>query len=78
MDDLQRVEELTVRTNQLNASGYTYSFDELEVFLTSSSHKLYVAELVDKYGSYGKIGVALVEISDDKWTLKSMLMSNEY
>lgn len=74
-DDLQRVEELTVRTNQLNASGYTYSYDELESFLTSPHHKLFVAELVDKYGSYGKIGVALVETSGDRWTLKSMLMS---
>ena len=29
-DDLRRAEELTVRTNQLNSTGRTYSFDELE------------------------------------------------
>ena len=27
--DLQRAEELTVRTHQLNTTGYTYSYDEL-------------------------------------------------
>ena len=27
--DLERVEELTVRTNQLNSTGITYSFEEL-------------------------------------------------
>jgi FkbH-like protein len=75
VNDLQRVEELTVRTNQLNATGYTYSYEELEAFLTSPNHKLYVAELIDKYGSYGKIGVAMVECHEDTWTLKLLLMS---
>lgn len=73
--DLQRVEELTVRTNQLNASGYTYSYDELASFITSPDHELVVAELIDKHGTYGKIGVALLEKGAEHWTLKSMLMS---
>jgi len=75
VDDLQRVEELTVRTNQLNATGYTYSYDELEALLDSPNHYLYVAELVDKYGTYGKIGVALVEKKEDNWYIKLLLMS---
>lgn len=75
IDDLQRVEELTVRTNQLNATGYTYSYEELAAFLHSDRHKLFVAELVDKYGSYGKIGVALLECEDDTWRIKLLLMS---
>jgi len=73
--DLQRVEELTVRTNQLNATGYTYSYEELEAFLSSPNHKLFVAELIDKYGSYGKIGVVLIESKGETWTLKLLLMS---
>ena len=28
--DLERAEELTVRTHQLNTTGYTYSFEELD------------------------------------------------
>jgi FkbH-like protein len=73
--DLQRVEELTVRTNQLNATGYTYSYEELEGFLLSPDYKLFVAELIDKYGTYGKIGVMLIECAGDVWTLKLLLMS---
>jgi FkbH-like protein len=73
--DLQRVEELTIRTNQLNATGYTYSYEELEGFLLSSRYKLFVAELIDKYGTYGKIGVMLIECAEDVWTLKLLLMS---
>jgi FkbH-like protein len=74
-EDLQRVEELTVRTHQLNATGYTYSYEELESFMHAPDHLILVAELTDIYGSYGKIGVTLVEKSPAGWTLKLLLMS---
>jgi FkbH-like protein len=74
-EDLKRAEELTVRTNQLNATGKTYDYDELNAFRLSDSHKLLVCELTDRYGSYGKIGLALIEIKEDHWHLKLLLMS---
>lgn len=74
-NDLQRVEELTVRTHQLNATGYTYSYEELDAFRQSDTHKLLIAGLEDKYGSYGKIGLALVECQPAIWTIKLLLMS---
>jgi FkbH-like protein len=73
--DLQRAEELTVRTNQLNATGYTYSFEELNAFRKSDRHKLLIAELNDKYGTYGKIGLVLLECQEEVWTLKLLLVS---
>ena len=73
--DLQRAEELTVRTNQLNTTGRTYSYEELRRLAASDDHLLLVAELQDKHGSYGKIGLALVEIGADAWVLKLLLMS---
>ncbi|OIK05990.1 HAD-IIIC family phosphatase [Streptomyces monashensis] len=73
--DLQRAEELTVRTNQLNATGYTYSYEELDAFRRSPDHDLLVAGLEDTYGTYGKIGLALVERGTDAWTVKLLLMS---
>jgi len=74
-EDLQRAEELTVRTNQLNTTGYTYSYDELNQFRQSDKHKLLIASLADKYGTYGKIGLALVECQESLWTIKLLLMS---
>jgi len=74
-EDLKRAEELTVRTNQLNATGYTYSYDELNAFRKSPNHDLLIAGLDDKYGTYGKIGLALVERGSRVWTLKLLLMS---
>jgi FkbH-like protein len=74
-EDLKRAEELTVRTNQLNSTGVTYDYEELNDFRLSNKHKLYICELKDKYGSYGKIGLALVNITDEYWHLKLLLMS---
>jgi FkbH-like protein len=74
-EDLQRAEELTLRTNQLNTTGYTYSYNELNHFRTSENHKLLIASLEDKYGSYGKIGLLLIECQADVWKIKLLLMS---
>ncbi len=73
--DLQRAEELTLRTHQLNTTGYTYSYQELDALRQSPDHLLLVASLDDKYGPYGSIGLALVEKGDPAWTVKLLLMS---
>jgi FkbH-like protein len=74
-DDLQRAEELTVRTHQLNSTGYSYSYEDLSELRKSHNHQLFIAELEDKYGTYGKIGLMLVESNEDYWVLKLLLTS---
>lgn len=74
-EDLQRAEELTVRTHQLNTTGYTYSYEELKAFCHSPTHQLLIASLEDKYGPYGKIGLMLLEQSREVWKIKLLLMS---
>jgi FkbH-like protein len=74
-EDLERAEELTLRTNQLNTTGRTYSYDELNVLRQSDDHLLLVAKLDDKYGSYGTIGLALIEKLDREWWIRLLLMS---
>ncbi len=73
--DLHRAEELTVRTNQLNATGRTYSYEELDTLRSSPTHDLLVASLDDRYGSYGTIGLCLVERAPETWHLRMLLMS---
>jgi FkbH-like protein len=73
--DLQRAEELTVRTNQLNTTGRTYSYEELDAFRASRDHLLLVARLTDRYGPYGNIGLALVETAGPDWRIRLLLMS---
>lgn len=73
--DLKRAEELTIRTHQLNTTGYTYSYDELDRFRQSDDHLLLVSSLDDKFGTYGTIGLALVEKGRAAWLVKLLLMS---
>ncbi len=73
--DLARAHELAERTHQLNTTGYTYSYDELDAFRRSDRHLLLVADLEDVFGDYGKIGLALVEQESQVWTIKLLLMS---
>jgi FkbH-like protein len=75
VQDLQRAEELMVRTNQLNTTGIVYSYDQLKKYLDSTTHKLLVAEMKDKYGLFGKIGLALIKITKEAWHIRLFLMS---
>jgi FkbH-like protein len=72
---LLRAEELTVRTNQLNSTGITYDMKQLSFYMNSPDHRLLVCELNDKYGSYGTIGLALIEIQEDADVIELLLMS---
>ena len=74
-NDLQRAEELTKRTHQLNTTGRTYSYDELKVIMESPNYELLVAGLEDRFGAYGKIGLCLLERAPEYWTVKLLLMS---
>ena len=74
-EDLERALELTLRTNQLNSTGIIYSFDELLAYLNSDDHVILICELTDKYGSYGKIGLSLNQITEDSIHIKLLLMS---
>lgn len=74
-EDLSRAEELTVRTHQLNTTGRTYSYAELDALRCSPDHLLLLAELTDRFGSYGKIGLALVSTGAEDWRVRLLLMS---
>jgi len=74
-EDLTRVEELVARTNQLNTTGRIYSYEELSELRVSPEHTLLVADLTDKHGPYGKIGVVLLHRTVERWTIKLLLMS---
>ena len=73
--DLQRIKELTVRTHQLNTTGRTYDYDELKELISSDKHIVLTAGLKDIYGSYGKIGLVLIEKLTDEWRIKLFILS---
>ncbi|MGC7102156.1 HAD-IIIC family phosphatase [Amycolatopsis lurida] len=73
--DLARAHELTVRTHQLNTTGLTFDERELRRLADSPSHEVLVAELTDRFGPYGVIGLALTERDATSTTIKLLLTS---
>jgi len=73
--DLRRAEELTLRTHQLNTTGRAYSYDTLRRLIDSPEKVVLVAELEDRYGASGTIGLALIEQQAEAWSLKLLIMS---
>lgn len=73
--DLERAEELTARTHQMNTTGRGYSYGQLEKLMESPRHDLLTMRLTDRFGSYGTIGLALIEKAESTWTIKLLLVS---
>jgi methoxymalonate biosynthesis protein len=74
-EDLSRVEELTLRTSQMNATGVHYSDAALRGLLADPEHEVLTVTLTDKFGSHGAVGVLLLEYHPQVWHLKLLATS---
>lgn len=71
---LARVAQLTQRTNQFNTTTIRRTESDI-LTLTRGGWRVYTAEVSDRFGDYGLVGVMIVDPSDDTWRLDSMLLS---
>lgn len=60
-EDLSRVEELTIRTSQMNATGVYYSATTLRDLLADPRHEVLTVTLTDRFGPHGAVGILLLE-----------------
>jgi methoxymalonate biosynthesis protein len=74
-EDLSRVEELTVRTSQMNATGVHYSATTLRGLLADTRHEVFVVTLADRFGTHGAVGIVLLEKHPAAWHLKLLATS---
>jgi FkbH-like protein len=74
--DLTRLFELVNRTNQFNTTTLRLSKSEIKKLLTDPQERVFVAELKDKFGNLGLVGVMIVELRPERAALvKSFIMS---
>ncbi len=73
--DLDRVAELTTRTSQLNSTGRVYSPQELHKLVRCPRHSFVTAAVEDRYGSYGTVGLILVEHELAVCTIRLLVVS---
>lgn len=74
-DDLPRLAELAERSHRLNSSGQPLSETELAVRMSSSGHRVVGARLSDRFGDYGVIGLAVLLLAPDEWSLETLAVS---
>ncbi|MFC3452166.1 HAD-IIIC family phosphatase [Amycolatopsis speibonae] len=74
-DDLSRMEELTLRTSQMNATGVHYSDADLRALLDDPRHQVLAVTMNDRFGSHGAVGVVLLETGPAVWHLKLLATS---
>ena len=72
---LARVEELTLRTSQMNATGVYYSQEDLLTLVADADHEVLVASLADRFGPHGAVGVVLLQRRPGRWHLKLLATS---
>lgn len=66
--NLERVHELTQRTNQMNFSGTRYSGEDLRALLDDRGVDTYVLDCEDRFGNYGTIGFCTVRSRENCMT----------
>jgi len=67
-ENLERVHELTQRTNQMNFSGNRYDREVLREILRNPDLETHVLSCEDRFGTYGVIGFSLVNRREPRMT----------
>jgi FkbH-like protein len=70
-----RLAQMTEKTNQFNINKRPLSENEVSALIASPDHHVFYAKLSDKFGDYGIVLLAVVDIGADSWHLSTMLMS---
>jgi methoxymalonate biosynthesis protein len=74
-DELSRLDELTLRTSQMNATGVHYPDSTLRALLTDPTHEVLALTLTDRFGPHGAVGVVLLQRYPACWHLKLLATS---
>lgn len=74
-DELSRVEELTLRTSQMNATGVHYDDATLRRLIADDEHEVLVVAMGDKFGPHGAVGLILLRRMPEVWHLKLLATS---
>jgi FkbH-like protein len=74
---IERISQLTQKTNQFNLTTIRYTESEISSFINSPNYNIYTGTVSDKFGDSGLTILSIVQINDEKSeaTIDSFLMS---
>ena len=74
-DQLERVSQLTFRTNQFNFTTIRRTEPEIRDFLRRAGATCLAVRVADRFGDYGLVGVVLYETAPDRFKVDTLLLS---
>lgn len=72
---LERLSQLTEKTNQFNSNKKPLSVEEIHALVISDEYEVFHARVTDRFGDYGIVAIAFVEKHEGRWHINSLLMS---
>ncbi|MDD5128649.1 MAG: SAM-dependent methyltransferase [Candidatus Omnitrophica bacterium] len=72
---IDRISQLTQRTNQFNLTTTRYSEEQVSVFLKDPKYKVFTLELADRFGNDGIIGLMILYKVADAWVIDTFCLS---
>ena len=73
--DVARVYELFERTHRFNASADRYTIETIRDFIRSDESRVTIAQLSDRFGDQGLVGVMILGQREDRWEITALLVS---
>ena len=76
-EDIPRAAQLTQKTNQFNLTTRRYTESDIRRMKEDGNHKIWIGELEDKFGSYGKVILVIVRLEpkEQRAVIDTFLMS---
>lgn len=72
---VERVAQLTQKTNQLNMTTRRSTVQEVQAMAADPGQRVYWISVRDRFGDNGIVGVMIVSAASDAWELDTFLMS---
>lgn len=63
--DVERISQLTLRSNQFNLRTVRYGVAEVRRIMQDPSYETFSVELSDRFGNYGLISLVIAKVSDE-------------
>jgi FkbH-like protein len=70
-----RLVQMFNKTNQFNTTTRRYQTPDVERFVGSPEHQVYVLDVADRFGEHGLVGTAVVREEGDTWSIDNVLLS---
>lgn len=75
-EDTERISNLTERSHQINSTGIYYDENKInEMIENKKKYDVFVGEVEDKYGGYGRSGILIAEKSNREYKILLFIIS---